>query len=91
MIFVYDICVDVFDYNPEAPPGNKFRVLAFASRQRLYHSVSILVPDGRVMIMGTDQATYTEGPTAYGHEAEAFTPPWLLNGSIRPTITRLIL
>jgi hypothetical protein len=40
--------------------------------------------------MGTDQATYVEGPTAYGHEAEAFTPPWLLDGSIRPVITRSV-
>lgn len=40
--------------------------------------------------MGTDQATYVEGPTAYGHEAEAYTPPWLLDGSIRPVITRYI-
>lgn len=40
--------------------------------------------------MGTDQATYVDGPTAYGHEAEAFTPPWLLNGSIRPVITRYL-
>eukprot|EP00604_Paraphysomonas_vestita_P000208 CAMPEP_0174825344 /NCGR_PEP_ID=MMETSP1107-20130205/42670_1 /TAXON_ID=36770 /ORGANISM="Paraphysomonas vestita, Strain GFlagA" /LENGTH=372 /DNA_ID=CAMNT_0016056873 /DNA_START=2651 /DNA_END=3767 /DNA_ORIENTATION=+ len=78
---------DVFDYNPEAPAGSKFRVLAFASRQRLYHSTAILIPDGRVMVMGTDQATYVEGPTAYGHEAEAYTPPWLLDGSIRPVIT----
>ena len=56
--------------------------------QRFYHSVANLIPDGRILVSGTDEATYVPGPTAYSHDVEAFTPPWLLDGSIRPVINR---
>ena len=42
-----------------------------------------------IFITGTDQATNSKtGPEPYSHLAEVFTPPWLLNGTPRPIITR---
>eukprot|EP01036_Dinobryon_divergens_P034856 gene34856-45107_t len=52
----------------------------------MYHSTTLLLPDARTLIMGTDQATYTPA-TSYEHRVEAFTPPWLLDGTPRPVIT----
>eukprot|EP01035_Chromulina_nebulosa_P058257 gene58257-79779_t len=77
---------DVFCYDPEAAPGSKFTVLAKTNIRRMYHSTTLLLPDARTLIMGTDQATYTPA-TSYEHRVEAFTPPWLLDGTPRPVIT----
>lgn len=82
------IVTDVFDYNPDAPAGQKIKVLAASPNQRFYHSVAMLIPDGRIIVCGTDQATYVTGWTAYSHMAEAFTPPWLLDGTPRPVVER---
>jgi len=87
--FCYD-AIDVFCYDPEAAPGRKFSVLAKSNIRRMYHSSTVLLPDARTLIMGTDQATY-DPATSYEHRVEAFTPPWLLNGTPRPVITRYSL
>ena len=78
---------DIFLYDPEAVPGSKFTVLANSNIRRLYHSTSLFVPDGRTLLMGTDQAT-NDPATAFEHRVEAYTPPWLLNGTPRPIIVR---
>lgn len=94
----------VFQYDPQAEDGNRFKVLNWSPIQRLYHSSALLLPDGRTLIAGTgnifflthcavvsqslDQATYDE-KTSYEHRVEAFTPPWLLDGSSRPVINRV--
>eukprot|EP00602_Paraphysomonas_sp_CaronLab_P001575 CAMPEP_0185030626 /NCGR_PEP_ID=MMETSP1103-20130426/17602_1 /TAXON_ID=36769 /ORGANISM="Paraphysomonas bandaiensis, Strain Caron Lab Isolate" /LENGTH=964 /DNA_ID=CAMNT_0027565827 /DNA_START=408 /DNA_END=3302 /DNA_ORIENTATION=+ len=77
---------DVFAYNPDAPDGQRFSVLASTPFQRFYHSNTMLIPDGRVLVLGTDQATFFKDETAYSHVVEAFTPPWLLDGTERPEI-----
>jgi len=76
---------DIFCYDPFMPAGKKFQVFATTPIQRLYHSSAIFIPDGRTLLVGTDQATFTAA-TSYEHRAEAFTPPWLLNGVPRPEI-----
>ena len=78
---------DIFCYNPEAAPGERFTVLANSDIRRFYHSTTLLIPDGRTLILGTDQATDDQA-TAFEHRFEAFTPPWLLNGTPRPEILR---
>jgi hypothetical protein len=50
---------DVFVYDPDAPEGERYSVLERSPFQRFYHSTAALVPDGRVLVMGTDQASYT--------------------------------
>jgi hypothetical protein len=84
---MYAAANDVFAFNPEAPAGQKFSVLAATPNQRFYHSNTMLVPDGRVLVMGTDEGTFFKDATAYNHDVEAFTPPWLLDGTPRPVIT----
>ncbi|HUI44087.1 MAG TPA: galactose oxidase-like domain-containing protein, partial [Terriglobia bacterium] len=53
-----------------------------ASQQgvRAYHSVGVLLPDGRVFSVGSTS------DTTYDHDYEIFSPPYLYNGA-RPTIT----
>jgi hypothetical protein len=81
-----NVYADIFCYDPEAAaPGQKFSVLANTNIQRLHHSSSILLPDARTLLMGTDQATFNSA-TSYEHRVEAFTPPWLLSGTARPII-----
>ena len=58
---------DVFVYDPEAPVGQRYAVFEKSPFQRFYHSTAILVPDGRILIMGTDQTAFVnEEPKAKG-------------------------
>ncbi len=54
---------------------------------RAYHSVAVLLPDGRVFSAGsTSGNTWGNGLPTYNHYFEIFSPPYLYNGA-RPTIT----
>jgi hypothetical protein len=44
-------------YNPDAPRGSRFTVLAASTIYRLYHSVAFLLPDGSVLVAGSEQTT----------------------------------
>ena len=50
---------------------NSFTQLAKAPRYRGYHSVALLLPDGRVLSAGGD---------ANARNAEIFSPPYLFKG-----------
>ena len=71
------------------PATEQWTALARMSHQRLYHSTALLLPDGRVLSVGSGQ------PAASGltddYTAEIFSPPYLfrVDGSpaVRPTIT----
>jgi hypothetical protein len=83
---------EVFCYDPSKPRGQRWRVFAKAQRRRFYHANALLAADATTIIMGTDEATYCADANsncndAYDHDAERFTPPWLLDGSPRPIIT----
>jgi len=56
------------------PVTNSWTILADAQLARLYHSTSLLLPDGRVLIAGGG----APGPLT-NTNAEIFTPPYLLN------------
>ena len=58
------------------PATGQWTVLASATIPRLYHSVSMLMPDGRVLSTGGNSYT----------QSEFFSPPYLFAGP-RPTIT----
>ncbi|XP_027353524.1 aldehyde oxidase GLOX [Abrus precatorius] len=69
----------------------RFSVMAPASRPRLYHSSTILLKDGRVLVGGSNPHVYynfsgVEYPTDLS--LEAFSPPYLasVNDPVRPTI-----
>lgn len=42
-------------YDPYAPAGARFKVMAATNIKRLYHSVAMLMPDGDVLVMGSEQ------------------------------------
>lgn len=71
------------------PATEQFTTLAAMSHNRLYHSTAMLLPDGRLLSVGSGQ------PAAVGltddYTAEIFTPPYLyrLDGTLapRPQIT----
>ncbi len=72
------------------PVGNTWSVLAPHAVSRLYHSVSVLLPDGRVWVGGGTDDPMGE-PVANHQNAEIFSPPYLFesDGSLapRPAIT----
>jgi hypothetical protein len=70
-------------WNPET---REWTTLASASKMRVYHSVSLLLPDGTVLhgASGDAMAGLVEVPPERNHEI--FSPPYLFKGA-RPTIT----
>ncbi|KAH9956600.1 glyoxal oxidase [Russula dissimulans] len=74
-------------YNPNAPAGSRWSSagLSNSSIPRLYHSTAILLPDGSVMVAGSnpnaDVNTTTIYPTTY--TAEYFYPPYF-SAKVRP-------
>jgi len=67
-------------YNPNAAPGSRWSTAGLSSSNipRLYHSSAVLLPDGSVMIAGSnpniDVNLTTKYPTTYS--AEYFYPPY---------------
>lgn len=53
---------------------------------REYHAVTVLVPDGRVVMTGGTRIKFQFGPTSA--DIEAFSPPYLFRG-VRPQITQI--
>lgn len=67
-------------YSPSAQPQQRFSVMAASQRPRMYHSTACLVPDGRVLVGGSNphqhyNFTGVEYPTDLS--LEAFSPPYL--------------
>ncbi|MEM9101645.1 MAG: galactose oxidase-like domain-containing protein [Pseudomonadota bacterium] len=52
---------------------------------RLYHSTATLMPDGSVVLMGTDKLFNLEPFKAAQHRVEVYQPPYFFNGE-RPAI-----
>lgn len=65
------------------PVQDTWRRLSNMNWKREYHTIAILVPDGRVIAVGGEGEPGNEPPKSI---IEAFTPPYLLRG-IRPTIS----
>lgn len=70
----------VFAAETYNPATKQWSLMASQLGVRAYHSVSILLPDGRVISTGSTSNT------TYNHDYEIFSPPYLFNG-VRPTIT----
>ena len=64
------------------PDTNTWKTMASARRPRLYHSSSILLPDGRVMLAGGGAF----GNAKNERSGEIYSPPYLSKGP-RPQIT----
>ena len=86
------------------PDENRWQTLALASCSRLYHSTALLLPDGRVLVAGSDHNVNErdwrflglgdneekrKAPT-YEYRIEIFSPPYLFVDNIpRPKILNL--
>ncbi|KAF8452229.1 hypothetical protein L210DRAFT_3499268 [Boletus edulis BED1] len=71
-------------YDPSKPVGQRFSILNNTTVARLYHSEATLLPDGRVLVSGSDP----ESP-GYPEEfrIEVYIPPYLNQGFKQPTFT----
>ncbi|GLJ05901.1 hypothetical protein SUGI_0027790 [Cryptomeria japonica] len=81
-------------YRPNAVPGNRFSTLASSTIARMYHSTANVLPDGRILVGGSNpHAGYVLSGTTYPTELrlEAYSPYYLDRSyqAFRPTITGL--
>ncbi|CAE6361623.1 unnamed protein product [Rhizoctonia solani] len=77
-------------YDPAAPAGSRFSSAGMPTSNiaRLYHSVSTLLPDGRVMIAGSNpNADVETRPYKTEYQVEYISPPYMTK--TRPTYTGL--
>lgn len=71
-------------YDPSATLNSRFTVMASTTVARLYHSESVLLDDGRVLVSGSDPES-DDFPQEY--RIEVFMPPYLLSGAAQPTFS----
>ncbi len=71
-------------YDPSQPLGSRFSILGNTTIARLYHSEATLLPDGRVLISGSDPQTPGLPEEL---RIEVYIPPYLTQGFTRPTVT----
>ena len=69
-------------WNPDAPPESAWTTMDNANVVRVYHSTTVLLPDGRVLSTGSGGGSGNTSQFTY----EIFSPPYLFKG-LRPTIT----
>lgn len=83
-------------YDPTLPVGSRFSILNTTIVARLYHSESILLHDGRVLVSGSDPLTTVLNPDGSINEEESYpeeyrlevyVPPYLAAGRTQPTFT----
>ncbi|MDZ4747514.1 MAG: galactose oxidase-like domain-containing protein [Saprospiraceae bacterium] len=67
------------------PYADTWRRLAPMPRMREYHALAVLVPDGRVIVVGGEGAPGNEPPLSI---IDAYQPPYLFRG-VRPQILNL--
>ncbi len=68
-----------------SPDTETWRIVATMHAPRLYHSLALLMPDGRVWISGGGRIDDLTAPTDQFNN-EFYSPPYLFKGA-RPTIT----
>ena len=71
-------------YDPSRPLNQRFTVLGGTNIARMYHSEATLLPDGSVLISGSDPQD-SRYPQEY--RVERFVPPYLSSGLPRPQYT----
>jgi hypothetical protein len=71
-------------YDPTQPVGSRFSILGNTTIARMYHSEATLLPDGRVLVSGSDPDT-----TGLPEELriEVYIPPYLSQGLTQPVVT----
>jgi hypothetical protein len=71
-------------YDPSLPVNQRFSIMATTIVARLYHSEAVLLPDGRVLVSGSDPQ---DGKNPQEYRVEVFNPPYILSGAAPPSFT----
>ncbi|KAK2464992.1 hypothetical protein APHAL10511_003068 [Amanita phalloides] len=71
-------------FDPTQPLGQRFSILNNTIVARMYHSEAALLPDGRVLISGSDPQD-PKFPQEY--RIEVYVPPYLAKGLAQPKFT----
>jgi hypothetical protein len=77
----YNVQNAVYAVEMWSPVTKAWTTMASAAKPRLYHSVGLLLPDGRVLVAGGGR----DGPSVDQLSAEIYSPPYLFKGA-RPVI-----
>lgn len=75
----------VYQAEYRAPGDTAWRVVGAEQDARTYHSVSVLLPDARVLSAGDDRDIAPEHISLGGRTAQIWSPPYLFDGP-RPVI-----
>ncbi|KAJ6532912.1 galactose oxidase [Mycena vulgaris] len=70
-------------YDPTMPFNQRISILNTTIVARLYHSEAILLPDGRVLVSGSDPLE--DGVNPEEHRIEVYIPPYLAQGFTQPS------
>lgn len=76
-----DVTTATSDTAVYTPGGTSWRPLASAPSARVYHSEAVLLPDGRVAVMGGNPKD-----NSFNLTIDLFSPPYLFKGE-RPSVT----
>ena len=71
-------------YDPSQPLGSRISILNSTTIARMYHSEATLLPDGRVLLSGSDPQTRGLPEEL---RIEVYIPPYLNQGLTQPTVT----
>ena len=71
-------------YDPSQPVGSRISILNNTTIPRMYHSEATLLPDGRVLLSGSDPQT---SGLLEELRIEVYIPPYLSQGLTQPTVT----
>ena len=71
-------------YDPTQPVGSRISILGTTTIARMYHSEATLLPDGRVLVSGSDPQTPGLPEEL---RIEVYIPPYLSQGLTQPVVT----
>ena len=71
-------------YDPSQPIGSRISILNTTTIARMYHSEATLLPDGRVLVSGSDPETPGLPEEL---RIEVYIPPYLNQGRAQPIVT----
>ncbi|XP_050225054.1 aldehyde oxidase GLOX [Mercurialis annua] len=91
----FDPITSPFIYRPNQSQDRRFCVMSPSRTPRMYHSSAILIPDGRILVGGSNPQfnyQFVDVPFPTDLSLEAFSPSYLSdeNTKIRPTILSLV-
>src|SRR5262249_51208170 len=82
-----NLSIAVYEAEMGSPTTKTWTTMARMAKPRLYHSIGLLMPDGRVLVAGGGRDNGRSQPdSADQPSSEYYSPPYLFKGA-RPVIT----